>query len=445
MNHTGRRARRIATAAAAGMLIVSLALAGCSDAAVRDLPQAQAVLARDGADADDARIAKTLRPLMENVPRVGDVPITADDYVAAVEAGTWPGRDQGWPEGDDPHSPRLWVRLARFAEEWAKAETGEDWETIGFTYPFPQGSPLPTKRDSETHVDTTLICRSLGHQGCVVQVPYYRWTSEPGIGFLEAPDKAKAKMDKARAENRKIASAAPAGWRVLGTGESGTWVMPPGNAPDDPVPTSVIEAATNAGREIHRIDLADSLDLVLVPNDMREEGVPLAEAEEMLLTGAYRVDRADLPLGDDGMPEGTRNVGRSWDTPGEAFEAAGFDMVFPAEIGGAAAQDYQTLDGKEGKILSVEYWKGGMGTLIADAIVRKERGTEVSLGNYAGHSEHSATVDMDGVPAKVDGDSKLTRARWSTTDDKGTQWAYSVVVWQPLSDDEILGIARQVR
>lgn len=452
-----RGGRRVARCVAAVALAVAgAALAGCSDTKVHDLPQAEAILAEEGVSEDDIRMAEALRGSIEAVreERAGSAPTTVDEYIGSLREGRWPGKGDGWPSEGADSNPKLWIRLARFAERWTEDATGEDWDVLELAYPFPYGTPIPTGRDEDTAVTAVLICNSAGHGGCVVMTRYYRWAAEPRMGFDGTPDEAKAKMSLARVENQKIAAAGGGGWDVLGSGSGSTWVMPPSDASGGTVPTGITEAGENAGRYLYWVPRSKSLDLAYMPcghypNETSLEDVPLAKARDLLLTGWYRVEDAGHRIDRQGDGDGDRSggtvTGMSWDTPGEAFEAAGFDMVFPAEVCGSSAREYQTLDRPDGKILSVEYWQGDMGTLIADATIRKEEGAEVSLGNYATHSKRSVTADMDGTEVRIDGDSELTRARWSTEDEEGRQWAFSVVVWQQLSDEEILAIARQVK
>lgn len=440
---------------------------------------ARELLAERAPSEKDADIARRLRGKLEslhgNLVAEGDGldPISVDDYIEKIGDGKWPGDKDRWPSGtDDPRSPRLWIGLARFAEEYTEEFMGEDWEVIDFSYPFPDNDPVPVPatRDEDSHVDTMLICMSGRHKGCVAVAEYCRWSDSPSFGFggdgsYAEPDEALSKWKRNFATAMSLTG--KSGWDVL-CGDGTAWVMPPAGVPTSPVP-DVLQGVVDEGSEswdddgtIHwmaviphceEIELEAGFEYDEYPNN-HVETVPIADARSMIATGIYTpvlhypslqpTDQSKQGLAGNGSGSVT---GMSYDNPEEAFADAGFAMSYPnEEIFGFEATDFQVFHLQAGTLISIEYWpqEADPTSLLPFATIRKESGGKVTMGDYSKHSMQPHSVEVDGTEVMIDGDDAMTFAEWSKEDGDGQIWGYSVVIWQQTSDDMMASIVRWV-
>ena len=96
---------------------------------------------------------------------------TVDELRAQIEGGTWP-KDSG-----GSLSPQVWVRIAELSQDYLEQETGESWEIVDFSYPFPDNGPIPVPatRGEGSCTCTRLLCTQGDDEGLYAHVDYYRW------------------------------------------------------------------------------------------------------------------------------------------------------------------------------------------------------------------------------------------------------------------------------
>lgn len=105
--------------------------------------------------------------------------LSPDALRAQLATGAWPSDGGGYGEVSSTTSPQLWVRLAELAQDYLQDKTGDRWEVVDFSYPFPDNGPIPVppKRTEISRVTTLLLCRSGDDTGLFCTVDYYRWAS----------------------------------------------------------------------------------------------------------------------------------------------------------------------------------------------------------------------------------------------------------------------------
>lgn len=156
---------------------VSSCATSCSDNPIGDSRENAAFIANLDANDRDLVVFDALRgsidSLTETLARRSDDPaMTADELRAAVARGSWPKNDVS-----EALSARVWVRIAELSQDWLESETGEQWEIVDFSYPFPDNGPVPVPavRGEDDCCFCRLLCTQGDDQGLYVSVRYYRW------------------------------------------------------------------------------------------------------------------------------------------------------------------------------------------------------------------------------------------------------------------------------
>lgn len=196
------RHRMPVRATVAGIAMLSAALlGGCTDPVysgeVTEPPEIAAVVDEEGMSDEDFRLLSRLQDSWDwLLLRDSD----ANAYIDGARLGEWPPlTEENCCFLDDERTPRLYVRMARVAMDFANAETGRSWEPVHVEYPDAHSGeddpgPVPVlrhenpentgKHDGEQHVDTMLVERAGdGEVGYSICVQDYRWASPYRIGI----------------------------------------------------------------------------------------------------------------------------------------------------------------------------------------------------------------------------------------------------------------------
>lgn len=189
---------------------VASCVGSCSDSPVGDSREVTAFISDRKATDRDLEVFDALRGCVEAVhdarartmsssnPTDDEEPaslISVDELRAVVAAGTWPDESAGYGDVDDPRSPQLWVRIAELSQDYLEEETGETWDVVDFSYPFPDNGPIPAppKRTETSSIHTRLVCRSGQDAGLFADVTYWRW--EQPARFEERVAEAREQRD----------------------------------------------------------------------------------------------------------------------------------------------------------------------------------------------------------------------------------------------------------
>lgn len=202
-----------------GAAILSLTfascVASCSDSPTHDSRANSSFIHAMDANERDLTTFDALRGSIEYLhdhrtyynPDGGEEPtiMSVDDLRAQVAAGTWPDSSSGYNDADSSNSPQLWVRIAELSQDFIEKETGERWDVVDFSYPFPDNGPIPVPatRDETSHITTLLVCTSGEDAGLYATVDYWRW--ENPARFEEHVQEARDQHDEELALRERIA------------------------------------------------------------------------------------------------------------------------------------------------------------------------------------------------------------------------------------------------
>ena len=161
---------------------LSSCMHSCSDNPIGDSRENAAFISDRMASEHDLEVFDALRGSFEALHKQmvrweateGAALLPVDDLREQIAAGTWP-KDEG-----EALSPQVWVRIAELSESWLEEQTGEGWQVMDFSYPFPDngGMPVPVKRDESDCCVTQLLCTEGDDEGLYTTVNYYRWARD---------------------------------------------------------------------------------------------------------------------------------------------------------------------------------------------------------------------------------------------------------------------------
>lgn len=167
---------------------VTVGIASCSaaisDPPIQDSKQVTAFIENPNVTDRDLQTYDALQgciqSLYENRQRHGaSADLSPDALRTQLKTGTWPSDGGGYGDVTSSVSPQLWIRLAELAQDYLQETSGEQWDIVDFSYPFPDSGPIPVppKRTEVSRVTTLLVCRSGDDTGLFCSVDYYRWAS----------------------------------------------------------------------------------------------------------------------------------------------------------------------------------------------------------------------------------------------------------------------------
>ena len=414
-----RKTWKVFAALGAGCLAVNLIIGGlvtgllafgmtscvssCSDNPIGDSREAAAFIADRTATTRDLETFDALRGVFEALHDSLQRGVTedegflsVDELRAEVAAGSWPKDPVAYGGTGSSLSPQLWVRLAELAQDHLVNETGERWEVVDVSYPFPSNGPVPFPafRDEESAVFTRLLCADGEDKGLCATVAYYRWTAPARFetDLEEAREKARQRREScARLEDAGLLE----GRRyVLADGDLYVWER----GEDDPLRDKEAflafagEAVGHLGDYAEVSLLAQDTPLYVrynplsydYPNDRDPERMSFEEGRERLLRTGYPLEldhaRGDVLLGiytssggeiEEGRLRGMLSP-RAYDDVHVPAMARGDECVFDQELCGVAA--------------------GELGVPDADVIVLNESDTTEYEGSEVGFADDMTSV-----------------------------------------------------
>ena len=153
----------------------------CSDNPIGDTRADAAFIADRTATSRDLETFDALRSAIDTLCQrraIGDDeqdPYDTDELRSEILQGTWPRDVDAGTAGS--LSPQTWVRLAELGQTYLEDKTGERWEVVDFSYPFPNNGPIPwpATRDENNCTCTRLHCLAGEDEGLYASVYYYRW------------------------------------------------------------------------------------------------------------------------------------------------------------------------------------------------------------------------------------------------------------------------------
>ncbi len=388
---SSRKTWKVFAALGAGCLAVNLIIGGlvtgllafgmtscvssCSDNPIGDSREAAAFIADRTATARDLETLDALRGVLEALHDSLQRGVTEDEEFLSVDelraevaAGSWPKDPVAYGGTDSSLSPQLWVRLAELAQDHLVDETGERWEVVDVSYPFPSNGsvPFPAFRDEESAVLTRLLCSDGEDEGLCVTVAYYRWAAPARFetDLEEAREKARQRQetcaqleDAGLLEGRRF---------VLADGDLYVWEQ----GEDDPLRDKEAflafagEAVKYLGDYPEVVLLAQDTPLYVrykplsydYPNERDPEKMSFEEGRERLLRTGYplEVDHAngDVLLGiyvssggeiEEGHLRGMLSP-RAYEDVRVPAMARGDECVFDQELCGVAAGELGVPD-----------------------------------------------------------------------------------------------------
>ena len=181
---------------AMGTLVAALTLRSCirevteaaTDVPIHENAEVKSFIEDPRATDRDLEVFDALRGKVDSIykARTGssnydpaeDPIITPEQLRKAIAEGSWP-QDSGYRDPSYATSPQLWVRLAQMAQDHLAEVTGESWDVVDLSYPFPSNGPIPwpAHRDEEDTVTVSLVCSSGQDEGLEAQCIYWRWAN----------------------------------------------------------------------------------------------------------------------------------------------------------------------------------------------------------------------------------------------------------------------------